>query len=94
VANSFIAATTHSERLQWVGQPEEVGALMEEFYTHGPGFTETITNLSPMNIPTQDGRAIRFVEAAVLDAEIFEPILLRHDLMEKWQKFHQTYLER
>jgi hypothetical protein len=67
VANSFIAATTHSERLQWVGQPEEVGALMEEFYTHGPGFTETITNLSPMNIPTQDGRAIRSFQVIMAD---------------------------
>jgi hypothetical protein len=57
VANSFIAATTSAERLQWVDQPEEVAALMEEFYTHGPGHTETITGLSAMRIPMQEGRA-------------------------------------
>jgi hypothetical protein len=57
VANSFTAATTHSERLKWVDQPEEVAALMEEFYTHGPGLTETITKLTAMRIPMQDGRA-------------------------------------
>lgn len=43
--------------------------------------------------PKDHDRVIRFVEAAVLDAEIFESILIRHDLMERWQKFHQTYLE-
>lgn len=67
VANSFIAATTHSERLQWVDQPEEVDALMEEFYTHGPGLTETITKLSSINIPMQDGRAFRSFLAIMAD---------------------------
>ena len=57
VAKLFIAATTHSERLQWVNQPEEVDSLMEEFYTHGPGLTETITKFLTMDIPMQDGRA-------------------------------------
>jgi hypothetical protein len=38
-------------------------------------------------------RHFGFVEAAVLDAPVFEAILLRHDLIEKWQKFQQTYLQ-
>jgi hypothetical protein len=67
VANSFIAATTNLERLQWVDQPEEVDALMEEFYTHGPGLTETITKLSTMRIPMQDGRALGSFLAIMAD---------------------------
>jgi hypothetical protein len=67
VANSFIAATTHSERLRWVDQPEEVAALMEEFYTHGPGHTETITGLSAMRIPMQDGRALDSFQVTLAD---------------------------
>lgn len=43
--------------------------------------------------PKDHDRVIRFVEAGALDAELFETILLRHDLWEKWQKFQQTYLE-
>ena len=43
--------------------------------------------------PKDHDRVIRFVEAGALDAELFEAILRRHDLMEKWQKFQQTYLE-
>lgn len=38
-------------------------------------------------------RVMRFVEAGVLDSEIFESILQRHDLTEKWHKFHRDYLE-
>ena len=38
-------------------------------------------------------RVMRFVEAGVLDAEIFEAILERHELMAKWQKFQHDYLE-
>lgn len=38
-------------------------------------------------------RVIRFVEAEVLDAEAFEVILQRHDLMGKWRKFQHDYLE-
>jgi hypothetical protein len=67
VAKSFIAGTTHSERLQWVDQPEEVDALMEEFYTRGPGLTETITELTAMDIPMQEGRAIRSFRAIMAD---------------------------
>jgi len=43
--------------------------------------------------PKDHDRVIRFVEAGVLDAELFEAILLRHALMEKWIKFQQTYLD-
>ncbi len=57
VANAFTAATTVEERLPWVDQPEEVAALMEEFYSSGPGRTETITKLSAARLPMQEGRA-------------------------------------
>jgi hypothetical protein len=43
--------------------------------------------------PKDHDRVIRFVEAGVLDAEIFEAILRRHDLMEKWRQFQHSYLE-
>ena len=38
-------------------------------------------------------RVMRFVEAGVLDAEVFEAILQRHELMAKWHKFQHDYLE-
>ena len=59
VAHAFTAATTTAERLQWVYHPEEVAALMEEFYTHGPGSTETITELAAMRTPLKEGRAFQ-----------------------------------
>ncbi len=37
-------------------------------------------------------RVMRFVEAEVLDAKIFETILQRHALMDKWRKFQHDYL--
>ena len=43
--------------------------------------------------PKDHDRVIRFVEAGALDAEAFESILIRHSLMEKWQRFQQTYFE-
>ena len=43
--------------------------------------------------PKDYDRVIRFVEAGVLDAEAFEAILQRHDLMEKWSKFQHDYLK-
>lgn len=43
--------------------------------------------------PKDHDRVIRFIEAAVLDAGLFDAILKRHDLMEKWNKFQQTYLD-
>jgi hypothetical protein len=42
--------------------------------------------------PKDHDRVIRFVEAGVLDAELFEAILHRHDLMNRWLKFQDTYL--
>ena len=43
--------------------------------------------------PKDHDRVMRFVEAGVLDAEIFEDILLRYDLMGKWHQFQRDYLE-
>ena len=42
--------------------------------------------------PKDHDRVIRFVETGVLDAERFESILQRHQLMERWRKFQDTYL--
>ena len=38
-------------------------------------------------------RVIRFIEAGVLDAQVFEAILVRHDLMSRWLKFQHDFLE-
>jgi hypothetical protein len=38
-------------------------------------------------------RLMRFIEAGVLDTEVFEAILVRHDLSGKWMNFQQNYLE-
>jgi hypothetical protein len=43
--------------------------------------------------PKDHDRLIRFVEAGVLDAELFEAILQRHDMMDRWRKFQDTYLD-
>lgn len=38
-------------------------------------------------------RLMRFIEAGVLDAEVFEAILIRHGLTDKWAAFQTNYLE-
>lgn len=38
-------------------------------------------------------RVTRFLEAEVIDADVFMGILGRHDLMSQWQKFQTVYLE-
>lgn len=38
-------------------------------------------------------RVVRFLEAEVIDANIFTSILQQHDLMSQWQKFQTSYLE-
>jgi hypothetical protein len=43
--------------------------------------------------PKDHDRVIRFVETGVLDAAPFEAILQRHDLMDRWRKFQETYLD-
>ncbi len=48
VAEKFTTATTHSERLKWVRQPEVVGPAMEAFFREGPGGTEKVTSTVPL----------------------------------------------
>ena len=43
--------------------------------------------------PKDHDRVLRFVETGVLDAEIFEAVLHRHDLTGRWAAFQNTYLE-
>lgn len=38
-------------------------------------------------------RLMRFIEAGVLDAEVFEATLIRHGLTDKWVAFQTNYLE-
>ena len=57
VAAAFTAATTHAERLQWVCKPDAVAGILEEFFTRGPGHTEAVTDLVPLSIPANEGRA-------------------------------------
>ena len=38
-------------------------------------------------------RVVRFLEAEVIDANVFTDVLRRHDLMPQWQKFQTVYLE-
>ncbi len=48
VADRFIAAKTHEERLQWVRNPAEVDAAMKAFFQSGPGARERIDGLHPL----------------------------------------------
>lgn len=50
VANRFIAATTHEERLKWVRNPERVGADMEDFFSSGPGASEKVEAIVPLPV--------------------------------------------
>ncbi len=36
-------------------------------------------------------RLLQFVESGVLDFERFQPILFRHDLVDKWKRFEQQF---
>jgi hypothetical protein len=37
-------------------------------------------------------RLLQFIEAGVLRAEVFQSILARYNLMERWRQFEQTFL--
>ncbi len=54
VANRFMAATTHEERLKWIRDPEQDGPLMEEFFLNGPGKDEVPLWQSPDPEPKLD----------------------------------------
>ena len=44
VAELFLRASTHKERLRWVRNPEQVGSIMEKFFTEGAGKDEKVIN--------------------------------------------------
>jgi hypothetical protein len=48
VAERFMDAKTHEDRLEWVRNPAEVDAAMKEFFQRGPGATEQVTGFQPM----------------------------------------------
>ena len=45
VANHFVQAQTHKERLQWVRNPAQMEDLMNEFYGNGPGAHEKVRSV-------------------------------------------------
>lgn len=49
VAESFVKATSHAERLRWVRQPDKVGAEMEAFFRDGPGASEKIAGTAALS---------------------------------------------
>jgi hypothetical protein len=48
VAEQFTRATTQAGRLQWVRQPGEVAAAMEEFFSNGSGSREQVVEIIDM----------------------------------------------
>jgi hypothetical protein len=42
--------------------------------------------------PKDKARLLQFVEEAALDAERFRAIIVRHNLVESWEKFEQQFL--
>jgi hypothetical protein len=48
VAEKFIRATSHAQRLRWVRDAEVVGPAMEAFFREGPGATEKIVATRPV----------------------------------------------
>lgn len=48
IAERFVAAKTHEERLKWVRHPERVSEDMRKFFETGPGKDEVVVKLAEM----------------------------------------------
>ncbi|MBU6171178.1 MAG: hypothetical protein KGQ87_06775 [Verrucomicrobia bacterium] len=57
VADRFLTARTHEERLRWIRRPEQVGPIMKKFFAEGAGKDEKVIN-SKIIASSDDGNFI------------------------------------
>jgi hypothetical protein len=54
VRDGFLAAKSHSDRMQWVRSPAVVEPLVSAFYSTGPGSREKVTDFLSVPLPSFD----------------------------------------
>jgi hypothetical protein len=57
VADRFLKASSHEERLRWIRKPEQAGPIMEKFFTEGAGKDEKVISQKVIN-SSDDGNLI------------------------------------
>ena len=62
IAENFLQATTHEERLKWVRESADVAGIVGDYYRNGRGASETMLRLRSMDdIETEEGLLARFM---------------------------------
>ena len=62
IAENFLQATTHEERLKWVRESTDITDIVGEYYRNGRGASETMLRLRSMDdIDTEEGLLARFM---------------------------------
>jgi|694.fasta_scaffold107510_2 hypothetical protein len=54
VADQFLGAHSHEERLRWIRKPEQVGPIMEKFFADGAGKDEKVINKKMIDSSNDD----------------------------------------
>jgi hypothetical protein len=62
IAENFLRATTHEERLTWVRESADIAGIVGDYYRNGGGASETMLRLRNMeDIETEEGLLARFM---------------------------------
>lgn len=62
IAENFLQATTHEERLKWVRESDDIAGIVGDYYRNGRGDSETMLRLRSMDdIDTEEGLLARFM---------------------------------
>ena len=62
IAENFLQATTHEERLKWVRESADIAGIVGDYYRSGRGASETMLRLRSMDdIDTEEGLLARFM---------------------------------
>lgn len=61
IAENFLNATTHEERMRWVRKPMEVESMVARYYSSGPGIEEKMSSIRSIDdLATEEGLIARF----------------------------------
>ena len=77
---------------------EEALAAAQKIEVEGePTYVFTAEHLAALALQTgrakDKARLLQFVEAGALNPDLFQPILQRHGLLEKWRQFEHQFLQ-
>lgn len=62
IAENFLQATTHEERLKWVRESADIAGIVGDYYRNGRSASETMSRLRSMDdIETEEGLLARFM---------------------------------